>query len=172
MCTVTAAMMAVTSIAGGMQQMAATQAYNANAAAAHQQERIAATENYKRLQQKADFDNRSINQQGYQQALKGRAARASLQAAAGSSGLAAGSRTLDELEMASYQVSAENQNVIQNKRDDLLSATQYASADAYSRASSNILKLPFKDEMGPLVNMGLGIANAGVKGGVQRGWFT
>jgi len=164
MCTLTAAMMAVTSVASGMQQMAATNAYNANAAAAHQQERIAATQNYTRLQQKAQFDNQSLNRQALQQAFKGRAARSRLAASAGASGIAFGSRTLDELEMASYAVSAENQGLVDTKRDDLKSATQYAGLDAYNRASANIASLPFKDENAPLINMGLGIANAAVKG--------
>lgn len=164
MCTLTAAMMAVTSVASGMQQMAATNAYNVNAAAAHQEERIAATENYKRLQQKAQFDTQSLNRQGYQQALKGRASRGRLAASSGASGIAFGSRTLDELEMASFALSAENQGLVDTKRDDLKSATQYAGQDAYHRAASNIASLPFKDENAPLINMGLGIANAAVKG--------
>jgi len=164
MCTLTAAMMAVTSVAGGMQRMAATNAYNANAAAAHQQERIAATQNYKRLQQKAQFDTQSLNRQGYQQALKGRASRGRLEASSGAAGIALGSRTLDELEMASFALSAENQGLVDTKRDDLKSATQYAGQDAYNRAASNIASLPFKDESAPLINMGLGIANAAIKG--------
>jgi len=77
-----------------------------------------------------------------------------------------GSRTLDELEMASFALSAENQGLVDTKRDDLKSATQYAGQDAYNRAASNIASLPFKDkdESAPLINMGLGIANAAIKG--------
>ena len=164
MCTLTAAFMAVSSVVSGAAKLAATNAYNANAAAAHQQERIAATQNYKRLAEKAQFDTQSINQQGMQTALKGRAARGKLQAGAGAAGVQFASSSLQDLLGESYQVSAENQSMPRNKRDDLISSTQYASLDAQNRASANISKLPFKDEGSIFAEIGLGIGGAAVKG--------
>lgn len=164
MCTLEAAFMAVSSVVSGAAKMSATNAYNANAAAAHQQERIAATQNYKRLAEKAQFDNQSINQQGMQTALKGRATRGKLQAGAGAAGIQYASATMSDIEGETFQVSAENQAMLANKRADLISSTQYAAIDAQNRAASNISKLPFKDEGAIIAEIGLGIAGAGVKG--------
>jgi len=164
MCTLSAAFMAVSSVVSGVAKLSATNAYNANAAAYHQSERVAATQNYKRLAEKAQFDTKSLNQQGMQTALKGRAARGKLQAGAGAAGVQFASSSFQDLEAQSYQVSAENQAIVRDKRDDLISSTQYASLDAQNRAAANISKLPFKDEGTIFAEMGLGIAGAGVKG--------
>ena len=164
MCTLSAAFMAVSSVVSGAAKLAATNAYNANAAAYHQSERVTATQNYKRIAEKAQFDAGSLNKQGGQTALKGRAARAKLQAGAGAAGVQFASSSFQDLEAQSYQVSAENQAIVRDKRDDLISSTQYASLDAQNRAAANISKLPLKDEGAIIAEIGLGIGGAAVKG--------
>jgi len=164
MCTLTAAFTAVSAVVSGAAKLAATNSYNANAAAYHQSERVVATQNYKRLAEKAQYDTKSINQQGMQTALKGRAARGKLQAGAGAAGVQFASSSLQDLEAQSFQVGAENKAIVRNKRDDLLSSTQYASLDAQNRAAANISKLPLKDEGAIIAEIGLGIGGAMVKG--------
>lgn len=164
MCTPMAAVMAASSVAQYAGQASATDAYNANAEAAHRDANIAAANKYTDLGRKYYFDNQSLNQEGYKAALKGRSEAGTLAASAGSSGIAGGSITLENIANAGKQAAAENEARIQNKRDDSFMAFKGTGESIRSEAQQRINATPFKEGPNPL-GLAISLAGAGLTGG-------
>ncbi len=176
MCTPMAAVMAASSAVQFAGQQSATDAYNAQAAAAHRDAAIAAGNKYGDLQKKFFFDEKSLNQEGYKSALKARSEQGTLAASAGSSGIAGGSLTLDALVAQSQQQAAENESRIQTKRDDSTEAFRGQTKSVEAEAQQRINATPFKEGPNPL-GLAIGMASAGVSGaagvnGVDLGKMT
>jgi hypothetical protein len=144
-------------------QASATNAYNAQAMAGQRDAQIATGYKYRDLQTRRDFDNRSINQEGYKAALKGRDEVATATASAGASGIAAGSLTLDNLLAQSRQTAAQNEANVRAKRDDLTAslAGNLQSAEAEGRRQINSMPL----KAGPsALGLAINLATAGAFG--------
>ena len=164
MCDPVSAMMAAQSVVKFAGEKSATDAYNAQASAAHRDARLAATYKYKDSQNKYNFDAKATNQEGYKAALKARAELGSLQASAGASGIAAGSLTLENLEAMSRQVAAENEARVDLKRDDAKESLVGQMVGIETEAKQRINSMPFKEGPNPL-GLAIGLAGAGLKGG-------
>jgi hypothetical protein len=173
MCTIMAALGAASSVAQFAGQQQATDAYNAQAAAAHRDAGIAASNKYADEQRRLTYDARANQQKGYEAALKGRAAVASGTASAGSAGVAAGSLTLDQLIAASKQKAAENEARVQTKREDMEESFRGRVKSVESEAQQRINSMPFKSGPNPL---GLAINIAGAAAGGMNtsnpGWAS
>lgn len=170
MCTLMAAVSAASSVVQFAGQQQATNAYNAQAAAAHRDAQIAATNKYTDLQRKYNYDAKATNQEGYRAALKARSEQGTLTASAGSSGIAGGSVTLDNLEAMSRQVGAENEARIQNRRDDLQDSFSGQVRSVEAEAQQRINSMPFKEGPNPL-GLAIGMASAGITGGTYAGFI-
>jgi hypothetical protein len=155
--------MAVSSIAQYAGQAQATDAYNANAAAAHRDAGYAASMKYGDLERKYAYDSKAVNQEGYRAALKQREEQATLTASAGSSGIAGGSLTLDNLIAQSRQIGAENQAKVANKRDDLTDSFVSQTHSAEAEAKQRISATPFKEGPNPL-GLAINLAGSAVMG--------
>lgn len=166
MCTLMAGVQAVGAVASYVGQQQATDAYNANAAAAHRDAKYAAANKYSDLQRKYYFESKGTNQEGYKAALKARSEQGTLQASAGSSGIAGGSYTLDALEAQSRQIAAENESRVQAKRDDAQMALIGQSESVRAEAQQRINSMPFKEGPSPL-GLAIGLASAGITGAVR-----
>lgn len=171
MCTIAGALGALGAVAQFAGQSQATDEYNASAAAAHRDADIAATNKYKDLGSKYVYDAKSLNQEGYKAALKGRAEIATGVASAGAMGIAPGSITLDNLVNSTKSQMATNEANIQNKRDDahdtLLGNEDSVKAEAQQRINST----PFKSSPNPM-NLMLGIATSGLNAGEKSGMIS
>jgi hypothetical protein len=159
--------MAAVAAAGSIVQFAgqaqATNDYNAQAAAAHRDARIAAVNKYGDIQRRYNYDAKANNQEGYKAALKGRAEIATGMASAGSAGIAGGSITLENLESMSRQIAAENETRVQTKRDDLRESFLGQGQSIQAEASQRINSMPFKRGPSPL-GLAINLASAGVQG--------
>lgn len=171
MCTLMAGVMAASSAVQFAQQKSATDAYNSQAAAAHRDALIAANNKDADLQRKYFYDEKSNNQEGYKAAMKGRAELGTLQASAGSSGIAGGSITLDNLVGASRQVMAENETRIQSKREDITDSFRGSVDSVRAEAQQRINSMPFKEGPNPL-GLAIGLASAGVTGAQGAKWIS
>jgi len=163
MCTIMAALGAASSVAKFAGQQQATDAYNAQAAAAHRDAGIAASNKYADEQRKLIYNSRSAQQKGYEAALKGRAAVATGTASSGSAGIAAGSLTLDQLIAASKQKAAENEARVQTKREDMTEAYRGRVKTYEAEAQQRINSMPLKEGPNPL-GLAINIAGAAVGG--------
>lgn len=163
MCTLMAALGAASSAVSFMGQVQATNAYNAQAAAAHRDARIAATNKYADEQRRMIYNQKGLNQQGYQAAMKGREATATGIASAGATGVAGGSVTLDNLIAASLQQTAENEARVQTKREDYEESFRGAVKSYEAEAQQRINSMPFKQGPNPLGLM-INMAGAGLQG--------
>lgn len=157
------------------QQKQATDDYNAQAAAAHRDADIAATNKYKDIDSKYIYDAKSLNQDGYKAALNGREEMSKGVASAGASGIAYGSNTLDNLMGQSSQIAAQNEANIRTKRDQNLDTVTNQGQTVQAEAQQRINSVPFKRDPSPL-GMILGIANSAVGGmngsGGMSGFFS
>jgi hypothetical protein len=166
---------AIGAIAQYQQQKQATDDYNAQAAVAHRDAMIAATNKYKDIDSKYRYDAKSINQDGYKAALNAREEIAKGVASSGSMGLAYGSNTLDDLMGQSRQVAAQNEANIQTKRDQNFDTVVNNGQTIQAEAQQRINSVPFKRDPSPL-GMILGIANSAVGGmgggGGMSGFFA
>lgn len=143
----------------------ATAEYNAQAAAAHRDADIAATNKYKDLSTKYVYDAKSLNNDAYKATLKGRAELATGVASAGAVGIAPGSLTLNNLVAATRQQMANNESNISDKRDDNKETLVGADASVQAEAQQRINSMPFKAGPNPMT-AALGVASA-VVGGFQ-----
>ena len=171
MCTIAAALTAASSVAQYAGQAQATKAYNTQAAAAHQDAGIAASNKYGDLQRRYNYEAKATNQEGYRAALRARSEQGSLVASAGSAGIAGGSLTLDNLIAASRQVGAENEARVQAKRDDSREALigQFDSVEA--EAQQRINSMPFKAGPSPL-GLAINLASAAAGGAQTAGYIS
>lgn len=168
MCDPASALMAASSVASFAGQQSATDSYNAQAAAAQRDAQIATANKYTDVQRKYQYDAKSLNQQGYTAAMKGRAEVASGIASAGASGIAGGSLTLDNLIAASRQTAAENEARIQNKRDDATDALIGNFKSIEAEGKQRINSTPFKEGPNPL-GLAIGLATSGLNAGINAG---
>jgi hypothetical protein len=152
-------------------QVSATNAYNAQAAAAHRDAMIAATNKYTDLERKYNYDTKSNNQEGYKAALKGREEMAAGIASSGSAGIAGGSITLDNLIATSRQTAAENEARVQGKRDDMKDSLIGNMTSVQAEAQQRINSMPFKEGPNPL-GLAIGLASAGVGGASSAGLIS
>jgi len=169
MCTLMAAVAAASSAVQFAGQVQATNAYNAQAAAAHRDARIAAVNKYGDIQRRYNYDAKANNQEGYKAAMKGRAETATGIASAGSAGIAGGSLTLDNLIAASQQTAAENEARVQTKRDDMRESFLGQGQSIRAEAQGRINSMPFKQGPNPLGLM-INLAGSAV-GGAQAGGY-
>lgn len=163
MCTLMAAVAAAGSAVQFMGQVQATNAYNAQAAAAHRDAGIAASNKYGDIQRRYEYDAKATNQEGYKAALKGRSEAATGIASAGSAGISGGSITLQNLEAMSRQMAAENEARVQTKREDLRESFIGQGQSIQSEAQGRINSMPFKAGPNPL-GLAISLASAGVTG--------
>lgn len=163
MCTLMAAVAAASSAVQFMGQVQATNAHNAQAAAAHRDARIAAGNKYGDIQRRYNYDAKANNQEGYKAALKGRSEIATGIASAGSAGIAGGSITLENLEAMSRQIAAENEARVQTKRDDLRESFIGQGQSIQAEAQQRINSIPFKAKPNPL-GLAINFASAAVQG--------
>lgn len=166
MCDVASALMAASSAVSFAGQVSATNAYNAQASVAHRDAEIAATNKYNDLQRKYTYDTKGVNQEGYKAALKGRSEVASGIASAGAAGIAPGSLTLDALINAANQTTAENENRIQAKRDDMQDALRGNMESVRAEAQQRINSTPYKEGPNPL-GLAINLASAGANAAVN-----
>lgn len=152
-------------------QKQATDDYNAQAAAAHRDAMIAATNKYKDVDTKYIYDNKSLNQQGYKAALQARDSIATGVASSGAAGINPGSITIANLVSQTQQQAAQNEDNIQTKRDDSFAQLLGQGETIKAEAQQRINAVPFKREPSPL-GMILGIAGAGVKGMSDNGMMS
>lgn len=177
MCGPMAAVMAASAVAQYAGQQQATDAYNAQAATAHQDAAIAAANKYGDLGRKYVFDNMAINQEGYKAALKAKSEQGTLIASAGSSGIAGGSITLSNLVNQSRQIAAENESRVQAKRDDAEATLRGQNDSVRAEAQQRINATPFKQGPNPLglaINLAssavMGMAGSGGTDAFKMGW--
>lgn len=170
MCTIAAGLMAASAAVQYAGQVSATNAYNAQAATAHRDAQIAATNKYKDLDTKYTYDIKSTNKEGYKAAMKGRAEEASGIASAGAAGIAPGSLTLDALINATRQTAAENEATIQAKREDLAYTLSGNKAGVQAEASQRINSMPYKASPNPL-GLAINMAGAAGQGAVDAKWI-
>jgi hypothetical protein len=164
-----AAIAAASSAVQFMGQAQATNEYNAQAAAAHRDARIAAANKYGDLQRQFNYDAKSTNQEGYKAAMKARAEQGTLVASSGAAGVAGGSITLENLIAMSQQVGAENEARIQAKRDDNKEGFIAKGETVKAEAQQRINSMPFKEGPNPL-GLAINFASAAVQGGQSAGW--
>jgi hypothetical protein len=145
------------------QQKQATDDYNAQAAAAHRDALIAATNKYKDIDSKYIFDAKSLNQDGYKAALQARESLATGVASSGAMGFNPGSITIGNLVAQTQQQGAQNEANIQTKRDDARQQLVGQGESIEAEAAQRINSTPFKREPSPL-GMVLGIGTSLVKG--------
>lgn len=150
-------------------QKQATDDYNAQAAAAHRDANIAATNKYRDVDSKYIFDNKDLNQKGYKAALDAREAIATGVASSGAAGINPQSITIQNLVAQTTQQAAQNENNIQTKRDDAFAQLQGQGKTIEAEAQQRINSVPFKRDPSPLGAI-LGIATAGVKGMTDNGF--
>lgn len=168
-----AALGAASSVVKFAGQQQATDAYNAQAAAAHRDAGIAASNKYADEQRRMIYDARSNQQKGYQAALKGRAAVATGTASSGAAGIAAGSMTLDQLIAASKQQAAQNEQNIQSKHEDLTESFRGKVKTYEAEAQQRINSMPFKEGPNPLgLMVNLAGAAAGGMNQTNPGWAS
>lgn len=171
MCTIAAALMAASSAVQFAGQVQATNAYNAQAAAAHRDAGIAASNKYGDLQRRYTYETKATNQEGYKAALRQRSEQGSLVASAGSAGIAGGSLTLDNLIAASRQVGAENEARVQAKRDDSQEALIGQFDSVRAEAQQRINSMPFKAGPNPL-GLAINLASAAAGGAQTAGYIS
>jgi hypothetical protein len=164
-----AAIAAASSAVQFIGQAQATNEYNAQAAAAHRDARIAAANKYGDIQRRFNYDARATNQEGYKAAMKARAEQGTLVASSGAAGVAGGSMTLDNLIAMSQQVAAENETRVQTKRDDAKEAFIGQGQSIQAEAQQRINSMPFKQGPNPL-GLAINFASAAVQGGQSAGW--
>jgi hypothetical protein len=152
-------------------QAQATNAYNAQAAAAHRDARIAAVNKYGDIQRRYNYDAKANNQEGYKAAMKGRSEMATGIASAGSAGIAGGSITLDNLISMSRQTAAENEARVQTKRDDMRETFLGQGQSIQAEAQGRINSMPFKPGPNPL-GLAINLASAGVGGAQSAGYIS
>lgn len=144
-------------------QKKAVDDYNAQAAAAHRDAEIAATNKYKDIDTKYVYDSKSLNQQGYKAALQARETAATGIASSGSMGIDPGSITIENLVAQNSQQAAQNESNIQAKREDALTQLQGQGQSIQAEAQERIDATPFKAQPSPMGAI-LGIATSAVKG--------
>jgi hypothetical protein len=171
MCTIAGAIGAIGAVAQFAGQKQATDDYNAQAAAAHRDAEIAATNKYKDLDTKYVYNAKSLNQEGYNAALKAREEIATGVASAGSSGVDASSITLQNLVNSTKTQAATNESNIQSKRDDNKDTLIANDASVQAEAQQRINSIPFKRGPNPLSLM-LGIATSAANAGQQSGMIS
>ena len=157
----------VGAIAQYQQQKQATDEYNANAMAAHRDARIAATNKYRDVQSKYIYDNKSVLQEGYKAALKGRESMATGVASSGAAGIDPHSATIEYLVAQNSQQMAQNESNLQTKRDDMFAQMMGQEDSIKAEAQQRINSMPLKSDPSPL-GMILGIGKA-VVGGIGGG---
>ncbi len=148
-------------------QKQATDDYNRQAAEAHRNAMIAATNKYKDIGTQAIYNNRDLVQKGYKAALNARAEQATGIASSGASGIAYGSHTLENLMGQSSQIAAQNESNIATKQEENVQTYSNNGQSIMAEAQQRISSVPFKRQPSPL-GMILGIANS-VVGGMGGG---
>ena len=166
MCDPVSAMMAAQSAVKFAGEASATKAYNTNAAAAHRDAGIAASNKYGDIQRRFNYDAKATNQEGYRAALKARSEAATGISSAGSAGIAGGSITLANLEAMSRQMAAENESRVRTKREDLQESFIGQGQSIEAEARGRIASLPFKAGPSPL-NLAINMASAGINAGMN-----
>lgn len=171
MCTLMAGLTAASAVVQYAGQQQATDAYNAQAAAAHRDAGIAASNKYGDLQRKYNYDAKATNQEGYKAAMKARSEKGTLVASAGSAGINGGSATLENLIGMNNQIEAENENRVQAKREDAYMGFISSGKTIEAEAQQRINSMPFKEGPNPL-GLAIGLASASLGGAQTAGYIS
>lgn len=163
MCTVSAALMAGSAVISHVGKVNETNAYNDAAAANAQQASLAAQRKYDDEQRKFVYDSKVNQKEGYEAAMKGRAATSSAVAQAGAAGFDVGSISVASLIAAERQRTAENLSRVDLKQDDLR-YNYDARVDSYeAEAQGRINSMPYKAGPSPL-GLAINIGTAALSG--------
>lgn len=171
MCTpmlaIGAGLQAASSVVKFAGEQAATDAYNAQAAAAHRDASLAAQYKYEQEGLKYSYDARANNREAYRQTMKGREAIGTSQASAGSSGVDGGSISLTDIISKQKQDMAAAASDSRAKRADLKDSYTNNTRGYEAEAQGRINATPFKE--GPsLLGLAIDIAGTGL-GAAQKG---
>ena len=143
-------------------QVDATNAANAQAAAAHRNAGLAATRQYEDAQRKYEYEARSTQQQGNQAAMAGRAAIAQGVAAAGASGIDAGSISVTDILNEQRRQTALNLQNVSSRQSDLNQAFISEGRAIEQQAQGRIDSTPFQSGPSKLALM-IDVGKAGVQ---------
>lgn len=163
MCTVPAAIMAASSVVSFVGQSQQTKAYNDAAAANANNASVAASQKYNDEQRKFVYDSKVNQKEGYEAAMKGRSAYASVVAQSGASGFDAGSISIGSILAAERQKTAENLSRVDLKQDDLTNSFTSRTRSIEAEAQGRINSMPYKAGPNP-IGLALNIASAAATG--------
>lgn len=142
-------------------QVAATDAANAQAAAAHRNAGLAATQQYEESQRKFIYESRSNQQRGFEAAQAGRAAIAQGVAAAGASGIDAGSISVADILNDQRRQTAQNLQNVSTRQSDLTQSFISEGRAIEQQAQGRIDATPW--QTGPSkLGLAIGLASTGV----------
>lgn len=154
------------SAAGFAGQQSAANKYNGVAQQNAINANVAASRKYSDEQRRLTSEARQANTEGYNAAIKAKQARGTVLASAGTSGMDAGSISVNSILSGIENDDANNQYAVQNRHDD--DRTNYSSnVQAYqAEAQGRINSMPYKD--GPSA-LGLALSiGSSVLGGVSK----
>ena len=159
-----APLMAVaSSVVGFMGEQQATNAHNAATAQAHMDARAAAANKYDDEGRRFRYDAKSLKKEAYKAVVKGREAVATAIASSGSSGVSAGSISLNNIIAHERRKTADNVYAADAKFEDM-QASYVSKTESYrAEAQSRINSMPFKEGPNPL-SLVVGIAGGLAKG--------
>lgn len=145
------------SVVGYEGQVDATNAANAQAAAAHRNAGLSATNQYGDAQRKYEYEAKTVQQQGYDAVMAGRAAVASGIAAAGSSGVDAGSVSIADILNEQRRMTAQNLSNVKAKQSDMAQAFVSEGKAIEQQAQGRIDSTPFQagpSKLGLMIDVG------------------
>lgn len=142
--------------------VSATNAANAQAAAAHRNAGIAAEQQYEDAQRKFIYDSRANQQKGFEAAQAGRSAISQGIAAAGASGIDAGSISVGDILNEQRRQTAQNMQNVAFRQSDLTGAFVSDTKAIQQQAQGRIDSTPFQS--GPsMLNLAIDVAGSGIK---------
>lgn len=142
-------------------QVDATNAANAQAAAAHRNAGLAATRQYEDAQRKYEYDARGEQQKGFEATMAGRNAVSQGVAAAGASGIDAGSISVTDILNEQRRQTAQNLQNVRSRQSDMSQAFISEGKAIEAQAQGRIDSTPFQSGPSKLALM-IDVGKAGM----------
>lgn len=142
-------------------QVSATNAANSQAAAAHRNAGLAAQGQYEEYQRKFLYESRENQQKGMEAVMAGRSQVATGVAAAGASGIDAGSLSVTDILNEQRRQAAQNVQNVNARQEDLAQAFRGDVRASQQTAQGRIDSTPFQSGPSKLGLM-IGLASTGV----------
>lgn len=150
MTAISVGLSAASSAAGFAGQQSQTNSYNAAAKQNAINASVAATHQYEDEGRRLISDAKQTNNEGYQAIMKARQAKGTVMASAGTSGMDAGSLSVDSILAGISSDEANSGYAVASRHDDGEANYRSAGRGIEAQAQGRINSMPFKDGPSPL----------------------